>query len=101
LNIVKTSLIALAVASPALADADYSLSCNFSNGSATVIVCNSGNSSEGNNKYVTVKACNFDGDCDDDYDLFYIYAASNSCESVGSIDLDVDGAGWCSATFRD
>ena len=70
------------------------------NGSeANVYACNSGTTSEGNNRYVVVTAC--DGrDCDDDYDLMYIYASAVDCDLVGSMTFD-DKKKFCFARFRE
>jgi hypothetical protein len=84
----------------AFAEAKYSLSCNMRGSTANVYACNSGNSAEGNNEYVTVEACTDDNDCDNTYELMYIYASSGRCEIVGSIDF-VEAKDFCIAQFRE
>ena len=98
LKILIPTVIAISGQS-ALAESQYSLTCDMDGRTAHVYACNSGNSSEGNNRYVTVKSC-VDGDCDDDYDLMYIYSAAGECEEVGTIDFDED-KDFCLATFRE
>jgi hypothetical protein len=86
------------LSSAAWAKANYSLACSMKGTVAHVYACNSGNSSEGNNHYVSVTAC--DGsDCDNDYDLMYIYASSGQCDPVGSIDFG-ETKEFCTAIFR-
>lgn len=99
--ILRTALALLTscFGASAFAASDYSLTCSMHGTTADVYACNAGNSSEGNNRYVTVKAC-ADGDCDSDYDLMYIYAAAGDCEIVGSISFD-EPKDFCIASFRD
>jgi hypothetical protein len=82
----------------AFAEAQYSLTCSMIGTRADVYVCNSGSSAEGNNEYVSVKACR-GRDCDNDYDLMYIYATPGDCDLAGSIDFD-DPKDFCIASFR-
>ena len=82
----------------ALAEANYSLTCDMSGSSATVYACNSGNSAEGNNRYVTVTACD-DRDCDSTYELMYIYASAGQCDAVGSVSFNKSKE-YCFASFR-
>ena len=84
---------------PLHADAEYSLTCNMKDDVAEVYVCNTGSSAEGNNHYIVVEACRA-RDCDDDYDLMYIYASPGSCEMVGSIEFS-ESKDFCVARYRD
>ena len=80
------------------ADAKYSLSCSMNGKTAAVYACNSGRSAEGQNRYINVKACER-RDCDEDYDLMYVYASPGSCDVIGSITFR-DTKDFCLATFR-
>lgn len=96
---VLATIFTFCISVQAMADADYSLTCNMNGSTAEVYACNSGDSAEGNNHYVTVKACD-DWDCDSNYDLMYIYATPGDCDLVGTIDFD-ENKDFCVATFRD
>jgi hypothetical protein len=89
----------LSLSREAMSEANYSLACSTVGNTANVYACNSGNSSEGNNRYVTVRACG-DRGCDSDYTLMYIYGASGQCDFVGSISFD-EPLEFCTATFRE
>lgn len=98
--VVAFLFVSVFAASPAaFADADYSLSCSMNGSTATVYACNSGDSAEGNNEYVTVEACS-GSLCDDDYDLFYIYALPGGCDAVGTMSFS-ESHEYCMARFRD
>jgi hypothetical protein len=90
--------VGLFATSLSFAKASYTLACQMKGTTAVVYACNSGNSAEGNNHYVTVQACEGTS-CVDDYDLMYIYASSGSCEEVGSISFS-DKKDFCLASFR-
>ncbi|MCX6117946.1 MAG: hypothetical protein NT027_10415 [Proteobacteria bacterium] len=81
------------------AESDYSLTCDMSGSKANVFACNSGNTSEGNNRYVKVKACERT-DCDSTYKLMYIYAAAGHCKLVGSVSFR-EVKDFCTASFRE
>lgn len=99
---MRSVLVAIIALLPSLllAKAEYSLSCNAGEGEAKVYVCNSGNSAEGNNRYVTVRACGERG-CREDYDLYYIYATPGDCDHVGTMDVGAGYDDYCIARFRE
>ena len=99
---MKKTLMAFlfATASTAWAEADYSFACQMEGAQAVVYACNSGNSAEGNNHYIYVQACVDGRDCDDDYDLMYVYASSGGCDEIGRIEFD-ERKTMCMARYRE
>ena len=85
------------MSSKIFAEANYHLTCNMNGNVADVYVCNTGNSSEGNNEWVRVQACGRRG-CESERELMYIYGAAGRCEFLESVTFDREHD-YCSASF--
>lgn len=92
-------IIMLAMPMTAHADADYSLTCQMKGNVATIYACNSGDSSEGNNEYITIRACR-GSSCKSTYSLFYVYGRAGRCDKIGTKSFSGNFE-YCTATFRD